>query len=1491
MNINFTGTSAGSASTHEIFADLYLDTTMQSIPGYLGSFVTNPLNDGTAYMSDTNGDGIPDSFTENWTNPDDGALRSASGTITSNADGILKFAVTIGSTTDNVHWGRFACNAEGEIVGVYKLEINPVFALTPDTNPGDEILATFTVPAKPGTWSLLDNQGNDDVIDSMTRVQTYFDENNVQITNTTTYAITWSDPTHWTAREIMDLGFGMTFDSQGRPTTIPYYPYTPTTPDVRHEIPIVWQTKGADNVVARLDLSGVMSGKFLDTNGDNLPDQVVFTELAGENMYTTTVGNFDGWSSLSSSNPHLMAEVQSSTDRSLQFFGTVTGDSSNPITITMHSYFMGGGNTNITPAVDYPLLIPIIYNGISVNPDRYSGSATAAGGASLHFQFMGDSSNELVTGTAYNDYINMGGGDDTVNGGLGKDLLYGGDDNDALYGGEGDDMLEGGSGNDMINGGIGLDAAVFSGNFVDYTISYNSAALTYSVVDKAADRDGTDIISEVEYFQFLDGVRAATDPATTIVPSNETGTTQMFPGHTVGEWSNQYAFAALRADGSVVTWGDGMYGGDSSIVASSLNGDVDVTQIFSTYTAFAALRADGSVVTWGDSLYGGDSSSVASSLNGDVDVTQIFSTYTAFAALRADGSVVTWGLLGGDSSGVASSLNGDVDVTQIFSTRDAFAALHTDGSVVTWGDSLYGGDSSSVASSLNGDVDVTQIFSTGSAFAALRADGSVVTWGDGMRGGDSSIVASSLNGDVDVTQIFSTMYAFAALRADGSVVTWGLYAGDSSGVGSSLNGDVDVTQIFSTWYAFAALRTDGSVVTWGYSYTGGDSSSVASSLNGDVDVTQIFSTESAFAALRADGSVVAWGDGWYGGDSSSVASSLNGDVDVTQIFSTESAFAALRADGSVVAWGDGRYGGDCSSVASSLNGDVDVTQIFSTAGAFAALRADGSVVTWGDGWFGGAGSSVADKLVGVIDISNIYTDIDHFVAPSDPKMIGGSPESWLYLASWPDLMAAFGADSSLAALHYNTCGKAEGRGLTFDAWGYLASWADLRGVFGTNLGAAAEHYVEYGRNEGRGMTFDAWSYLASWSDLRGAFGSNIGVAAKHYVEYGANEGRSVTFDAWSYLASWADLWGVFGTDLVAATRHYVEFGANEGRGMTFDAWNYLASWDDLLNAFGSDLGAATRHYVEHGVNEGRSLSFDAEGYLLSYDDLHAAFGTDTHAAILHYVNNGYHEGRHLVSVDGAPVVASFSPVDGVAGVALDSNIVLTFNESIHRGSGNIELHVGSPTGALVESFDVATSTHLAVSGTTLTINPTSDLARGIQYFVTITTGAIKDLSGDSYAGTTSYDFVSDPNLIGTDGMDMLHGGSGNETISALGGSDTLNGGAGADLLIGGEDDDTFVFSSASDIGLAAGSRDVISDFTSGQDQIDLSSIDANSGIAGNQAFSGTLLGGSGVFSSAGQLRYDSVAGVLYGNTDSDQEAEFAIQLLGLVTLNTGDLVL
>ena len=69
-----------------------------------------------------------------------------------------------------------------------------------------------------------------------------------------------------------------------------------------------------------------------------------------------------------------------------------------------------------------------------------------------------------------------------------------------------------------------------------------------------------------------------------------------YPGATNREYRNDFAFAALKEDGSVVTWGDSNRGGNSSSVTRDLS--FGVSEIFSNRQAFAALKEDGSVVTW-----------------------------------------------------------------------------------------------------------------------------------------------------------------------------------------------------------------------------------------------------------------------------------------------------------------------------------------------------------------------------------------------------------------------------------------------------------------------------------------------------------------------------------------------------------------------------------------------------------------------------------------------------------------------------------------------------------------------------------------------------------------------------------------------------------------------------------------------------------------------------------------------------------------------------
>ena len=80
-------------------------------------------------------------------------------------------------------------------------------------------------------------------------------------------------------------------------------------------------------------------------------------------------------------------------------------------------------------------------------------------------------------------------------------------------------------------------------------------------------------------------------------------------------------------------------------------------------------------------------------------------------------------------------------------------------------------------------------------------------------------------------------------------------------------------------------------------------------------------------------------------------------------------------------------------------------------------------------------------------------------------------------------------------------------------------------------------------------------------------------------------------------------------------------------------------------------------------------------------------------------------------------------------------------------------------------------------------------------------------------------------LFGEDGNDILIGGSGNDILFGGDGDDILQSGRGADILSGGAGADTFVYAygSFSETGGDANEgRDIILDFTPGEDRIDLS---------------------------------------------------------------------
>lgn len=152
-----------------------------------------------------------------------------------------------------------------------------------------------------------------------------------------------------------------------------------------------------------------------------------------------------------------------------------------------------------------------------------------------------------------------------------------------------------------------------------------------------------------------------------------------------------------------------------------------------------------------------------------------------------------------------------------------------------------------------------------------------------------------------------------------------------------------------------------------------------------------------------------------------------------------------------------------------------------------------------------------------------------------------------------------------------------------------------------------------------------------------------------------------------------------------------------------------------------------------------------------------------------------------------------------------------------------------------------------------------------------------DLDGTGNGGSNRLDGNAGANrLDGLGNRDALFGLGGTDSLLGGEGADSLDGGAGADELTGGLGGDRFIFRSASEA-----DGDVILDFSALEaDRIDLRSVDANTGLDGDQAF--TFIGSSVFGAVAGQLRF--FGGFLQGDVTGEGEADFQIEVAGVLAL-------
>lgn len=319
---------------------------------------------------------------------------------------------------------------------------------------------------------------------------------------------------------------------------------------------------------------------------------------------------------------------------------------------------------------------------------------------------------------------------------------------------------------------------------------------------------------------------------------------------------------ALRADGTVQSWGDNRYGqlGDGTTTTrttpTTVKGLSGITSLASAVYHNLALKADGTVQSWGWNRYNyeqlGDGTTTPRITPVTVDsLTDIVSIATGDGhnlALKADGTVQSWGRNDNGQLGDGTttdrttpiSVSGLDGITEIAAGGFYSLALKMDGTVQSWGRNDFGQlgdgtyDTRMLPVSVKGLVDTRSIAVGFAHSLALKADGTVQSWGwnsDGQLGDGTTfwrttpVTVSDLSG---ITTIAGSMLHSLAVKADGSVRSWGDNSVGQLGDGTItprkipviVNGLSTITSIAAGYQHSLALQADGTIQSWGRNASG-----------------------------------------------------------------------------------------------------------------------------------------------------------------------------------------------------------------------------------------------------------------------------------------------------------------------------------------------------------------------------------------------------------------------------------------------------------------------------------------------------------------------------------------------------------------------------------------------------------------------------------------------------------------------------------------------
>ena len=450
----------------------------------------------------------------------------------------------------------------------------------------------------------------------------------------------------------------------------------------------------------------------------------------------------------------------------------------------------------------------------------------------------------------------------------------------------------------------------------------------------------------------------STVPAQGTGPGTGTGTgTGQPPTHSIVGWGD-YVFdsrwthadgfikvgpvnnraAALRADGSIVCWGEN--GNGECMLPNAPPGTSYVDLIVHPYNGDTlALRSDGLIVDQTGQPWSGMNTSP---LPPGVRFVSLagFGVYGEIALLRSDGRVSVHIPLFERyfPKPVANvpQLPPGTQWTQIAVEDFHVVALRSDGLVGVWNDyaqTLY-------APPLGRQF--VSVSASGRVIAALDSGGRITVWGDNSKGHKS---VPLLPAGLSYTAVSVCHYGIVATRSDGSVVAWG----DSTApvIRDVPTGPGDFQRVFAGAVHGYAVDSAGRLTSWGSDWPGmwTDAGFLGSGIQPE-GIRQFDGWNTHWCGLTDSGQVSIWGD--YSPSFRPIPP-LPPGTSYVDLAWNERELALLRSDGAVVTpsnWPTVHPSGSVAGAGRTL------VRVFTAVGQVYGLQDDGAlvpVIQWSGG--------------------------------------------------------------------------------------------------------------------------------------------------------------------------------------------------------------------------------------------------------------------------------------------------------------------------------------------------------------------------------------------------------------------------------------------------------------------------------------------------------------------------------------------------------------